>query len=345
MRVRTFSWPMPRRGSLLVISTSSATVCSPSPTTLGRHPLGDGDDLVVDDEDAVVVAGDEGLDDDARRERLSAQRAGEGGADGLLGAEVELDAAAVVAVERLDDARVAEPLRGGDRRRPRSSTTSARGTGSPASSSRRLVRLLSRRRRRRCRTSASHGRPDPLLVGAVAELDERVAVEADERDVAAAASSMSAWVEGPKASRSASRMSRSSSGHEVEERAGSSGATRWLTSATAILPGLEPDALLAVLVDDVVLAALAGAAGLAVADVGAGQVLELQRDVLGDVAHPGPFAQAGDEAAATAERAGVVLEGRQQGDQGVVEAREGVGRESSRMPRSTSRRMTGSRAQ
>ena len=33
MRVRTFSWPTPRRGSALVCSTSSATVWVPSPTT------------------------------------------------------------------------------------------------------------------------------------------------------------------------------------------------------------------------------------------------------------------------------------------------------------------------
>ena len=33
IRVSTFSWPMPRRGSLLAISTSWRTVCSPSPVT------------------------------------------------------------------------------------------------------------------------------------------------------------------------------------------------------------------------------------------------------------------------------------------------------------------------
>ena len=33
IRVRTFSWPIPRRGSWLAISTSSRTVCSPSPVT------------------------------------------------------------------------------------------------------------------------------------------------------------------------------------------------------------------------------------------------------------------------------------------------------------------------
>ena len=55
------------------------------------------------------------------------------------------------------------------------------------------------------------------------------------------------------------------------------------------LAGLDPDRLLAVLVDHVVAAVLAGAAGLAVADVGAGEVLELEGDVLGDVAGPGAF--------------------------------------------------------
>ena len=34
IRVRTFSWPMPRRGSALVNSTSWRTVFLPSPTTL-----------------------------------------------------------------------------------------------------------------------------------------------------------------------------------------------------------------------------------------------------------------------------------------------------------------------
>ena len=67
-------------------------------------------------------------------------------------------------------------------------------------------------------------------------------------------------------------------------------------------------------------------ARLAVADVGAGEVLELERDVLGDVADPGPVAQPGDEPAAPAERAGVVLERRQQRDQRVGEVRELVRR-------------------
>jgi hypothetical protein len=67
---------------------------------------------------------------------------------------------------------------------------------------------------------------------------------------------------------------------------------------------LEPDRLFLVLVDAVVLAVDAGRAGLPVADVGAGEILELEGDVLGDMAGPGPLLEAGDEAAAPPERAG-----------------------------------------
>ena len=62
-----------------------------------------------------------------------------------------------------------------------------------------------------------------------------------------------------------------------------------------------------------------GGARLAVADVGAGEVLELERHVLGDVAGPRPVAQPGDEPAAPAQRTGVVLERRQERDERVVE--------------------------
>ncbi len=67
--------------------------------------------------------------------------------------------------------------------------------------------------------------------------------------------------------------------------------------------------------------------GLAVADLRAGQDLELERDVLGDVAGPGAVAKSGDEAATPAERTGVIVQRRQEGDQRVVEPRDPVGRE------------------
>ena len=100
------------------------------------------------------------------------------------------------------------------------------------------------------------------------------------------ASSMSACVDGPNACRSASRMSRSSSGAKSKKTVGVVGRDEVVDEGDGHPAGLEPDLLLAVLVDAVVLAGRAGGARLAVADVGAGQVLELERDVLGDVADP-----------------------------------------------------------
>ena len=140
------------------------------------------------------------------------------------------------------------------------------------------------------------------------------------------ASSMSACVDGPNAWRSASRMSRSSSGAKSKKTSGIVGRDEVVDERDGHPAGLEPDGLLAVLEDAVVLAVRAGRARLAVADVGAGEVLELERDVLGDVAGPGPVAQPRDEAAAPAERAGVVLEGRQERDERVGEAGELVRR-------------------
>ena len=52
-------------------------------------------------------------------------------------------------------------------------------------------------------------------------------------------------------------------------------------------PASQADLLLAVLVDDVVAAGLAGGARLADVHLGAGEALQLERDVLRDVAQPG----------------------------------------------------------
>ena len=146
--------------------------------------LGDGRDLAADDQAAIVVARDVALDHDVARPALG-QRAVERGADGLLRAQVEVDAPAVVAVERLDHARVAEPLGhrhravlGVDDVRPRDRQPGRVEQPVGEALVRRDVDADGRGQR-------GHRRPDPLLVDAVAELDERVAVEPDERDVAA----------------------------------------------------------------------------------------------------------------------------------------------------------------
>ena len=80
-----------------------------------RHPLGDGDDLVVDDQDAVVLAGDEASRRRPSRSRLSRVRDREELAHLVFVGEVDADAAAVVAVERLEHHRVADPPRRRDR--------------------------------------------------------------------------------------------------------------------------------------------------------------------------------------------------------------------------------------
>ena len=93
----------------------------------GRHALGDGRDLAADDQAAVVVAGDVASRRRRRRERLWASAPANAAAHRLVAAQVEMDASAVVAVERLDHAREADPLGRGDWRRPRSRPAPTRG--------------------------------------------------------------------------------------------------------------------------------------------------------------------------------------------------------------------------
>ena len=62
--VSEVAWPSPRRGSLLTWSTSSRTVCSPSPMTMRRFAAGGGDQLVADHQQAEIVAGQVLLDHD-----------------------------------------------------------------------------------------------------------------------------------------------------------------------------------------------------------------------------------------------------------------------------------------
>ena len=74
IRVSTFSWPMPRRGSAFVELDELADGVLAVAVDAGRDALGDRRDLAADDQAAVVVAGDVGLDDDvaARGSRASA---------------------------------------------------------------------------------------------------------------------------------------------------------------------------------------------------------------------------------------------------------------------------------
>ena len=162
---------------------------------------------------------------------------------------------------------------------------------------------------------------------ALAELDERVAVEAHVRDVAAGGLVDERLRGGPEGEPLRHEDQALELRHEVEVEGRVVGRHEVVDQPDGLPAGLDADLLLAVLEDHVVAAVLAGAAGLAVADVRAGEVLELQGDVLGHVARPGPVPEPRDEAAAPAEGAGVLLEGGQQLDEGVHEARDPVARE------------------
>ena len=146
-----------------------------------------------------------------------------------------------------------------------------------------------------------------------------MAVEPDVRDVAADGLVDEGLGRGPKGGSLGQPDQALERGHQVEAGAGRR-VHKVVHEGHGDPAGLDPDRLLAVLVDHVVAAVSARRARLAVADVGPGQVLELERDVLGDVADPRALAQAGDEAAPPAQRAGVVLEAGQQPDQGIDEA-------------------------
>ena len=329
IRVSTFSWPMPRRGSALAMSTSCAdgvlaVAGDATPGRARRSPR--------------PCRRSRGSGSRCRRRtsrrrrrptRLSRERAVERRADGLLGAQVEVDAAAVVAVERLDHAREAEPLRGGDGRRPPSSTTSARGTGRPAESSSRLVRLLSDA------TSTPIAEVCEVIVARIRcwwtpwpNWTSEWRSSRMNGMSRLTASSMSACVDGPNACRSASRMSRSSSGAKSKKTSGSSGATRWLTRRDGHPAGLEAD----LPPRGTRRCSCTGRRGPAA------RVLPWRTSVparfwnssaMCSAMWPDPRAvpQPRDEAAAPAERAGVVLEGRQQRDERVGEARDLVRRE------------------
>ncbi len=161
---------------------------------------------------------------------------------------------------------------------------------------------------------------------AVTELDQRVSIESDERDV-----TTDRLVDESLGRRSERLPLRDPDQplelrREVEEDLRVGRRDQVVDQADGHPPGLQSDLLLAVLVDAVVLADRTGGARLAVANVGPGEVLELERDVLGNVARPRSVAQARDEATPATERAGVVLEGGQERHQRVREVGQLVGR-------------------
>ncbi len=102
MRVSTFSWPKPRRGSLFSMSTSSRDGVRAVGRDTRGDPLGDGHHPAADDEHPVVGAVDVASRRPRRRRGSRACAMGNAFRTSVLGAQVEAHAAPVVAVERLD---------------------------------------------------------------------------------------------------------------------------------------------------------------------------------------------------------------------------------------------------
>src|SRR5207302_10626089 len=92
------------------------------------------------------------------------------------------------------------------------------------------------------------------------------------------------------------------------------------------VPRLHADPLLDVAVDHVVLPLRARASRLAAVDLRAGLALELERDVLRDVADPRSVPEPGDETPGAPQRARVVLQSGQQLQEPLVEPWERIAR-------------------
>src|SRR4029079_2884762 len=181
------------------------------------------------------------------------KRAGEGGPDLLLGPEIEMDAASVIAVEWLDHAWEAEAFGDGGRLGGRGADVASRD-GESGTVQESIGQALVGRDVDADRAGLRrHRRPDPLLVDAVPELDERMAVESDERDVAA-----DGFID-QRLCRRAERLALGQADQplelvrEVEEMSLIVGCDEVVDESDGHLACLEPDRLFLVLVDAVVL--------------------------------------------------------------------------------------------
>ncbi len=231
---------------------------------VGRDPLGDRDHPAVDDQAAVVLAGHEGLHDHvAAPALLLGDRVGL--ADVVVVLQVEAHAAAVVAVERLDHDREADPP--------------GRGHGAVDAADRLLLGhgqaggaeqpggevLVGGDVDRDGRRRGRHGGADALGVDALAQLHQGVLVEPDPRDVARDRLVEDGLGRRPERRPLGTQDEALELGVPVELRVG---LHQVVDQAYGETSGREPDLLVGVAVDDVVDARAAlDLAGLAAADV------------------------------------------------------------------------------
>ncbi|CPO84785.1 Uncharacterised protein [Bordetella pertussis] len=269
---------------------------------------------------AVFVAGDEALDDDAA---AFIHRHGIGRFDFVARQQVGEDAASMVAVVGLDDHRQADVLRG----LPgvgRALHQPSFGDRHAAGRQQFLGQVLVARYAFGDGAGAvCFGGPDAALPRSVAELHQVALEQPDIGNVAVVGRVHDAGGAGPQAQR-VDQGAQPRDGRRHVERAILDGRHHEVAS---LLQGGARDLFVPGAHHHLVDAAPRGLARLAKPARQAGQVLQFERDVLEDVARPGPFAQALQEAAAHAGAAAVLDQRGQPAGQALVEAGYRVGGE------------------
>ena len=288
----------------------------------GRAP-GRRDELAVDDQQAMIVALEEGLDDHrarvfpSRREALHDLR---------VARQADRNAAAVITVVGLGNHRVADAARGAHRLRVALHQFLPRHRQAERGED--LVRflLVAREFDGDVRRAPRHRRLYALLVASVAELHERLVVEPEPGNAPCLGCADQRRGGGPE--RPALREA-----YELVARFGPAPALGHAVRGTqrrgkqraqepqSELARGDPLVALGVLVDDHVQAGSAGAARLAEGDALARHVLQLDRDVLEHVAEPGALvlAHAPQETTRFAVGAPVLREARQCLGEGIDE--------------------------
>ena len=308
------------------------------------HPLSHRDHFAADHQYPVVVAWIEALHDHAPAVR---RRQPVGAAHLLVGLQVDADAAAVIAVQRLDHHRPAQPPRLAHRVLGVAHHRAARHRQP------RLVEqllgqvLLPRRLHRQVRGAPGDAGPDPLLPPPVAQLHQAVVVQPHDGDVAPLRlrhQRLGARPEALAPHQPAQLLDRRG---DVELPGGEAPPVlalvvqpvepfdplevfrqQALHQFQRQPPGVEADRLLLVGVHHVVDAGLAlHRARLAALHLRPGEPLELDRDVLRNVAEPGAVAQPPREPARLLVAAAMILQRRQQRQQPLRELRQLVGGE------------------
>ena len=246
------------------------------------HPAGGGDELAVDDQQPVVVALDHALDDDAR---AFVDGDLEGVGDLGVGRQVHRDAAAVVAVDRLDDHRVADVVRRVDRVLGVADVQLLRHRQPEVGEEPGAELLVAGDLDGGVRGLAGQRRLDPLLVLALADLDQARVVQPHPGDVAGLRRADQRQRRGPE---------RAAAGEivEVVDRLGDVEAAvlargdQLEDDAARHLAGLEPDLLGLVAEEHLDLLGMRRGPGEGGLGRGAGAVLQRDRDLRHQLAEP-----------------------------------------------------------